>query len=709
LTPSGREEAISGNAAAGKEIFFGKAACQTCHEVNGRGGGVGPDLSTSGQWTVQALREALLNPNEQEGRRPSVVSVKTKDGRQIRGIRKNEDSFSVQLMDATDQMHLLQKKDLAELRYEEKSLMPDDYGKRLSHQEVQDLLVYLKSLKTRDLGQVAAQAALGKGLQYSRIRDAHKEPQNWLTYWGDYQGRHYSGLKQIDPSNVRNLQARWALQFPGAGVLQATPLVEDGVMYTTGASGYVYALDARSGKPLWQYQHKVKSSHPNTNATSNRGVAKLGERVFFVTPDAGIAALDAKTGRLLWDTVMADVEHGFFGSMAPLALKDKIIAGVSGGEFGVRCFIDAYDPLSGKRLWRFYTVPGPGEFGNDTWAGDSWKRGGGAAWMTGTYDPDLDLIYWGIGNPGPDLNGDVRLGDNLFTCAVVALEAATGKRRWHFQFTPHDTHDWDANEAPVLVDRLFRGKQRKLMLQANRNAFFYVLDRTDGKFLLGTPFARQTWAKSLDENGRPILVPGSEPSVEGQLQYPSMAGATNWQAPSYEPATGWFYIAYREAGDVYFKEEQEFELGKSYWGGKTVSHKEQDWGGIKAINPETGKIEWDHKLISGNLSAGVLATGGGVIFAASQEGNLIALESRTGKFLWKFQTGAPINSSPISYAIDGQQYIALSAGRVLYSFALPEQESDSKTRISAKPRKGPQNAAASKPRLLGVDAGAGLP
>ncbi len=701
LTPSGNEEPVSGDASSGERLFFGKGTCHTCHQINGRGGRVGPDLSTAGQWTVQALRQAIVNPNGQEGRRPDVVSAKTKEGRQIRGIMKNEDSFSLQLMDVAGEFQLLQKNDLASLHYDETSLMPGDYAKRLSKQELDDLIVYLKSQKNRDLAKVSANADLAAGLSYERIRDSPKEPQNWLTYWGDYQGRHFSTLKQINGSNVKSLQARWAWQFSGAGALQATPLVEDGIMYTTGASGYVYALDARTGKLLWQYQHRVKSTHANTNATSNRGVAKLGERLFFVTADAGLSALDAKTGRLLWHTVMENVEHGYFGTMAPLALKDKILAGLSGGEFGVRGFIAAYDPVSGKQLWRFNTVPGPGEFGHDSWSDDSWKRGGGASWMTGTYDPDLDLTYWGIGNPAPDLNGDVRLGDNLFTCAVVALEASTGKRRWHFQFTPHDTHDWDSNETPVLVDRLFQGRTRKLLLHADRNAFFYVLDRETGKFLLGKPFARQTWAKGLDANGRPILVPSSEASVEGQFHYPSLAGATNWQAPSYDPATGWMYIAFREAGDVYYKEEQEFEPGKPYWGGKTVAAKEREWGGIKAINPETGNIEWEYKLVAGNLSAGVLGTAGGVLFAGSREGNLLALDSRTGKLLWKFQAGSDINSSPISYSVDGQQYIALSAGKVIYAFSLPQEEMPAKNKISLRnaTTKSAEATAPGKPKV----------
>jgi alcohol dehydrogenase (cytochrome c) len=303
----------------------------------------------------------------------------------------------------------------------------------------------------------------------------------------------------------------------------------------------------------------------------------------------------------------------------------------------------------------------------------------------------------------------VRLGDNLFTCSIVALDAATGKRRWHFQFTPHDTHDWDSNEAPVLVDRLFQGKMRKLLLHADRNAFFYVLDRETGKFLLGKPFARQTWAKGLDAEGRPILAANSEASIEGQLHYPSLAGATNWQAPSYDPATGWLYIAFREAGDIYYKEHQEFELGKSYWGGKTVAAKEREWGGVKAINPETGKIEWEYKLITGSISAGVLGTAGGVLFAGSREGNLLALDSRSGKVLWRFQVGSDINASPISYAVDGQQFVAIAAGKVLYNFTLPQEGAPASNKISSRAPKSVVTKAASppKPKLLGVEVKAG--
>ena len=671
LTGTTLEEKVPGNPAAGEQLFTAKAACAACHQVNGRGGHAGPDLSSVGRWSAKALRETILNPSAREGRIPDVVVAKTRDGKEIRGVRRNEDTFSVQLIDTASQFHLLDKRNLASVRYEDKSLMPDDYGKRLSPAEIDNLVAYLKTQVRRDLN-LAKTAPLTGGLTYDRIRNSSKEPHNWLTYWGDYQGRHFSALKQIGTANVPQLQAKWAFQIPGDGVLQVTPLVVDGIMYTTGPNGQVFALDARTGRQLWKYHRQKKVINPYDNAKVNRGVALLGGRLYFVTVDAFLVALDAKSGLPLWETQMADHKQGYSATMAPLALKDKIITGISGAELGIRGFIDAYDPVSGERLWRFYAIPGPGEFGNDSWGGDSWKTGGGSTWLTGTYDPDLDTIYWGGGNPGPDLDGDVRPGDNLFTASVIALDAKTGKRNWHFQFTPHDTHDWDSSETMVLVDRLFKGQQRKLLLHADRNAFFYVLDRPTGKFVRGAPFARQTWAKGLDENGRPILNPNSEPSAEGNVQYPSLWGATNWMAPSYDPATGWMYIAFREAGDRYYKRRDEYEAGKLYWGGKTTPVEEREWGGIKAINPETGKIEWEQRFHLGTLSAGVLATAGGVVFSASREGNLMAFDSRSGKILWRFQTGAQIDSSPMSYAVDGKQFVALAAGQVLYAFGLPE-------------------------------------
>ncbi|HEU4386711.1 MAG TPA: PQQ-dependent dehydrogenase, methanol/ethanol family, partial [Blastocatellia bacterium] len=492
------------------------------------------------------------------------------------------------------------------------------------------------------------------------------------TYWGDYRGRHFSPLYQISRFNVSRLQARWAVQMPGDSIVEATPLVIDGVMYTAGMPGQVFALDAKSGLQIWKYQRPQKVVNPYESNRVNRGVAALGNRVFFGTLDAALVALDARTGLPLWEVQVADTRQGYSITGAPLAIKDKVIVGVAGGEYGIRGFVDAYDSATGKRLWRFNTIPGPGEFGHDSWNGDSWQRGGGPTWLTGSYDPDQDIIYWGVGNPGPDMNAEVRKGDNLFTCSVVALDAATGRRKWHYQFTPGDSHDWDATEDLILIDRVFRGQNRKLIVQANRNGFYYVLDRTDGKFLAARPFVHQTWNNGFDDNGRPRFADGWDSSPEGRVVYPSVVGGTNWQAPSYDSTTGWLYVAFLESGQKYVRAPSAFESGKQYWGGRAFPIAERPVGGVRAIDSGTGEIKWEYKVSQGSFQAGLIATAGGVVFAGTREGNFIALDSRTGELLWRFQTGAGIAASPMSYAVDGEQFVAISAGGVLYGFALPE-------------------------------------
>jgi PQQ-dependent dehydrogenase (methanol/ethanol family) len=663
-------EAVTGNVAAGEQVF--KTNCAGCHMVNGQGSRYASDLSTIGNLSVSELKTRILKPGASEGYVPSFVEVKTKDGKTIRGLRRYEDTFSLALFSREEEFHLLRKKDLADIKYAEKSIMPANYGQRLSAEQMDNLLAYLKSLKTPDLSKAALMPMKG-GLAYERIANSRQEPHNWFTYFGDYEGRHYSLLKQINLSNAAQLQTAWTFQPQGNGGLQASPLVVDGIMYTTAASNYAYALDAATGKPLWTYKYNPADPKYDVKGAANRGFAMLDGRLFMTTADAHVVALDAKTGRELWKVEMAKASEGYFASMAPLALKDKIITGIGGGEFGVRGFIDAYDPATGKRVWRFWTIPGPGEFGNDTWAGDSWKQGAGTTWTTGTYDPETDTLYWPVGNPGPDLNGDVRQGDNLFSCSVVALDAKTGKRKWHFQFTPHDLFDWDANETPMLVDMMWQGRMRKLMLHANRNAFFYVLDRTTGEFLFGTPFARQNWATGLDAKGRPIMS-GKEPSAQGTLVYPNLAGATNWQSPSFDPATGYFIFTYKEQGNIYVKEAQKFEVGKSYWGGRFFPPGEKDWGGVMALDPTTGKKMWDFKLNAGGLGNGLIATAGGVTFATTYDGFMLALNSKTGKLLWRTQTGGDPHASPISYAVNGRQFVACSMGGILMSWALPEVE-----------------------------------
>jgi alcohol dehydrogenase (cytochrome c) len=668
--------ALADDAASGEALFSGKAQCSACHQVNARGGAAGPDLSNAARLSADALRQKIVNPsaNANPGGRgggPSIVVVKTKAGQEIRGVRRAEDTFTLLLMDASGKLLSLDKRTLADQHMEQKSLMPADYAQRLSDAEIGDVVAYLRTLNGRDPAKIA-EAEIPGGLTLQRLRNAAAEPQNWPTYWGDYQGRHFSGLNQITASNAAELQARWAVPM-GDGLLEGTPLVVDGIMYTSGLPGQVFALDAKSGLQIWRYQRQQKVTPQGQINRFNRGVAMLGNRLFVGTLDAALVALDARTGQLLWETQIADSRQGYSITSAPLALKDKIVVGVSGGEFGANGFIEAYDPASGKKLWRFDTVPAPGEFGHETWKGDSWQHGASPTWLTGSYDPDLDTLFWTVGNPGPDIDADVRSGDNLFSCSVLALDPATGRRKWHYQFTPGDSHDWDSTEDVMLVDRMFHGQPRKLLMQANRNGVFYVLDRTNGEFLAGTPFVRVTWNTGFDANGRPKVVPGWDSRPEGSIAvYPALGGGTNFQAPSYSPATGWVYMETSDSGQRFTRTPQEFEEGRQYQGGRGAGLGEPVMASIKAIDPETGETKWEYRISRSSLAAGVLATAGNVVFAATGEGNLIALDARTGAALWYYSTGATMAASPMSYAVDGKQFVAISAGGMLYSFALPE-------------------------------------
>jgi alcohol dehydrogenase (cytochrome c) len=460
----------------------------------------------------------------------------------------------------------------------------------------------------------------------------------------------------------------------GAGQLtfESTPLFADGVLYVTEPPTAVAALDARTGRRLWRWEQPVPRDYVNIGfPQTNRGVALLDTNVYVGTLDAHLVALDARSGVLRWDATVADYRAAYSITMAPLAVDGKIIVGVSGAEAGIRGFIDAYDARTGERLWRFYTIPAPGEPGSETWqGGESWETGGGSTWLTGSYDPALRLLYWGVGNPGPDWNGDPRPGDNLYTCSLVALDVDTGKLRWYFQFTPHDTHDWDANQIPVLFDARIAGVRRKLVALANRNGFYYVLDRVTGAYVRGVQYAPQSWAAGLDTSGRPIPLPGKEPSVEGTLVYPSLQGSANWHSPAYSPQTGLFYAAVREMGSYYYKADADYKPGQPFLGGgERALAGDSAHGALRALDAVTGRQRWQFALYSPPW-AGVMATAGGVVFSGTNEGNFYALDARTGQLLWEFQTGGLVRSGPMSFMLDGHQHVAVTARRNLYVFSV---------------------------------------
>lgn len=505
---------------------------------------------------------------------------------------------------------------------------------------------------------------------YDRIRRADSEPGNWLTYSGNYSSHRFSKLDQINTTNVKRLKPAWVYQIQAREKTQATPLVADGVMYLSEPGGEVTALDTRTGRTLWNYRRTMPKGVRGCCSQVNRGVALLDDTVYVGTFDAHLVALDAKSGVVRWDTTVADYNLGHSITVAPLAVKDKIVVGIAGGEYGVRGFVDAYHAKTGQRAWRFWTVPVAGEKGVETWAGESWKNGAATTWVTGAFDPDQNLVFWGTGNPGPDWNGEVRKGDNLYSDCLLALDADTGKMKWYFQFTPHDVHDWDSTEVPVLVDGVVRGEKRKLVLFANRNTFYYVLDRQSGQFLAGKQFAKQTWAKGLDDAGRPIRLPNTSPTVEGTKVYPSVPGGTNWFSPSYSPVANLFYVAARDEGGIYHMGEAEYKPGAQFnAGGFRNIPGEEPTGAIRALRPFTGEMAWEFKLFSPPW-AGVMSTAGGLVFGGTNEGDVLALDAATGKLLWRFQTGGQVKANPISYLSGGKQQVAIAASNALFVFEL---------------------------------------
>ena len=521
-------------------------------------------------------------------------------------------------------------------------------------------------------------AQLGAQVTYERILRAEEEPGNWLTYNRTYDSRHHSPLDEINRENAGDLELKWVFQARSLEKFESTALAVDGVIYNVQMPNDVVALDAVTGRKFWQYTHVLAETVNVCCGRINRGLAILDETLYMGTIDGKLVALDAKTGAVVFSKQLVDPSGGYSLTHAPLVVKDKLILGSAGGEYGIRGFIVALDPKNGDELWRFNTIPGPGEPGHETWSGDSWERGGGSIWLTGSYDPELNLTYWGVGNPAPDWNGDVRMGDNLYSDSVVALNPDTGELEWYFQFTPHDEWDWDAVQVPVLVDREWGGKPRKLMLWANRNGFFYVLDRATGEFLHGKNFVKVTWAKGLDENGRPIKIPEASPTREGVRVWPAVQGGTNWYSPAYSEKTGLFYVSSWEYSSIYHKGDPLYTRGNRYVGSlpqgvwpNTMKDEDeqQGHGAIRALSPDTGDLEWEFKM-TGVGESGILSTAGDILITGTMDGYMLVLDSFTGKKLLSLNLGGKIASSPITFTAQGKQYLAVTSGNAMFVFGL---------------------------------------
>jgi alcohol dehydrogenase (cytochrome c) len=499
---------------------------------------------------------------------------------------------------------------------------------------------------------------------------------NWLSYNGDYTGRRYSALTQINTSNVDRLRLEWAFHSRNSDRLEVTPAVVNGTMFVTAAND-VFALDAQTGRTVWHYSRPISEGLiDDASSHLSRGVGIWRDRVYRMTDNAHLLCLDARSGNLLWDVAYADWNRNYGATSAPLVVNGKIIVGTSGGDDGVRGFVAAYDAETGKLVWRFWTIPGPGEFGSESWPGELYLHGGGTTWMPGTYDPELDTLYWTTSNPAPDFEGSVRPGDDLYTDCVLALDPETGKLKWYFQFTPHDLFDYDATETPVLIDATYKGQARKLLVQANRNGFIYVLDRANGEFLSATRFVEKlNWASGVDAHGRPIRTE-VKPTPNGTKVCPGYAGATNWFAPSYSEATRLFYFMALEHCQKYFSaaEPQNFEAGKEFYstGVKRIPG-EVSQKLLLAFDLGRAEFAWKYPQAGdGRSSAGTMSTAGGLVFFGDNGQSFEAVDAQNGKPLWHFNTGQDISASPMTYAVGGRQFVAIASGSDVFVFALPE-------------------------------------
>jgi PQQ-dependent dehydrogenase (methanol/ethanol family) len=678
LNASAYEVKPAGDTAAGEGFFFGKGACGSCHMVASRGGVNGPDLSSIGkQLTLRQLDQALVDPVARIANRSTascpgwawcpddgwtVVNVNLRNGSKLRGFARSQGKHDLQLQTLDGRMRLLRDTDYTHVTREEKSLMPP---LNATGEERRDLVAYLSRLGGIPVAPLAHESArVSAEAKRQVLQPAEGE---WPTYNGNLSANRHSTLDQINVQNAHKLKLQWSYSNPYSG-LEMTPLVVDGVMYVT-APNQVCALDSQTGRQIWCYSRErtpAGSIAGDAAKGANRGAAILGDRVFFATDNAHLICLNRLTGGLMWDVSLPETPGRYGSTAAPLVVGDLVISGVAGGDEGIRGFVAAYKATTGQLAWRFWTVPKRGEPGSETWSGKAIEVGGGSTWLTGSFDPETQLLFWPTGNPFPDTDGEDRKGDNLYTNCVVALDVNTGKLRWHFQFTPHDLHDWDATEPLLLVNARFAGRDRKLLLQANRNGFYYVLDRTNGEFLLGKPFVRKlTWASGIGSDGRPQLVEGNKPTRAGTVTCPAVRGATNWYSTAFNPATRLFYVMAVEDCNIY----QQSQLG-GYVPYRDPAAPPEKY--LRALDFETGKIVWEIPQVGPPESnySGVLSTDGGVLFYGETGGGFAAVDGKTGKPLWHFETNQAWKASPMTYMMNGRQYVAIASGGNILSFAI---------------------------------------
>ncbi len=672
LNAPSAENTVRGNSAAGEQFFFGRGQCVTCHMISGNGEPIGPDLSNVGrEMTADEIQAKLLDPSARISPGYDLITVQLHDGSTIRGFARNRSNFDIRLQDPKGQFHLIREGQISAVTEEKRSIMPPV---KAGPEKLRDLIAYLGKQTDVRLGVRAGtlSASSVEGIGFVRI--SNPGPGDWLTYNGKLSGNRYSELTQINATNVNQLALKWVFSVPlwksllpdtnyfvenmRYFGLEATPIVADGIMYVTGPNA-AFALDALTGREIWVYSRpRTRELVGDAALGTNRGVAVLGDKVFMVTDNAHLIALNRTTGHVMWEVVMPEESQHYGSTVAPLVVKDMVIAGVSGGDWGIRGFVAAYKASTGEPVWRFWTIPGKGEPGYETWKGKEPTFGGGSTWLTGSYDPETDTLYWSTGNPFPDSDDRDRPGDNLYTNCILALNPGTGKLKWYYQFTPHDVHDWDATEPAVLVAPRYRGQDRKLLLHADRNGFFYVLDRKDGQILLAKKFIqRLTWASGVAPNGRPETLP------ENGVTCPQ--AATNWNATAFSPVTRLYYIVALEKCSVKLASgkgkmrEPEEELGKKY---------------LRALDIETGNIVWETPQIGpidGKRNAGVLATAGRILFYGDPSGDVVALDERNGKALWHFPTNGVNKASPMTYMVSGKQFVALAAGPNILCFGLP--------------------------------------